>query len=41
MRTLFISEKYIKENSAIDENTDYKRFYLLFGNVKYNTYRTF
>ena len=25
MRTLFISEKYIKENSAIDENTDYKK----------------
>ena len=25
MRTLFISEKYIKENTAIDENTDYKK----------------
>lgn len=25
MRTLFISEKYIKENSVIDENTDYKK----------------
>lgn len=25
MRTLFISENYIKENSAIDENTDYKK----------------
>ena len=25
MRTLFISEKYIKEKSVIDENTDYKK----------------
>tara|TARA_R110002167_G_scaffold106599_8_gene273273 strand:+ start:6367 stop:6870 length:504 start_codon:yes stop_codon:yes gene_type:complete len=25
MRALFISEKYVKENSAIDENTDYKK----------------
>ena len=25
MRALFISEKYIKENSAIDTNTDYKK----------------
>jgi len=25
MRALFISEKYIKENSIVDENTDYKK----------------
>lgn len=25
MRALFISEKYIKENSSIDENVDYKK----------------